>query len=428
MLYTGEMKTYLVGGAVRDELLGTPVKDRDFVVVGQTPDAMQARGYKAVGKGFPVFLHPRTNEEYALARTEKKVGRGHCGFEVVADPTVTLEDDLARRDLTINAIARDTATQQLVDPYGGVADLQAGVLRHVSSAFAEDPLRVLRVARFAARYAHKGFSVHPDTLDLMSRMVSGGELSDLTPERVWGEVSKALAGPSPSVFFSVLRSVGALAVIAPEVDRLYGVPQVAEHHPEIDTGVHTEMVIDQAARHAPGQVDVAFAALVHDLGKGLTPSDQWPRHLDHEKNGVPPVLELCARWKVPTACKELAQAVCAYHLHAHRALEMRPGSLLDLLEKIGAIRQPGRLEPYLQACLADARGRLGFEDRPYPQADYLRAVQAAALSVTSEPYRQAGKQGLELGHAIRIGRLEAISRVRATQRQAEHTPARPKMC
>lgn len=428
MLYTGKMKTYLVGGAVRDELLGTPVKDRDFVVVGQTPEAMLARGYKAVGKGFPVFLHPHTSEEYALARTERKVGRGHCGFEVVADPTVSLEDDLARRDLTINAIARDTSTQQIVDPYGGVADLQAGVLRHVSEAFAEDPLRVLRVARFAARYAHKGFLVHPDTAELMSRMVAGGELSDLTPERVWGEVSKALAGPRPSVFFSVLRSVGALAVIAPEVDRLYGVPQVAEHHPEIDTGIHTEMVIDQAARHAPGQVEVAFAALVHDLGKGLTPSDQWPRHLDHEKNGVSPVLDLCARWKVPTACKELAQAVCAYHLHAHRAMEMRPGSLLELLENIGAIRQPGRLEPYLLACLADARGRLGFDDRPYPQADYLRAVQTAALSVTSEPYRAAGKQGVELGQAIKIGRLEAISRVRAAQRQSDQSPARPKMC
>lgn len=422
------MKTYLVGGAVRDELLGTPVKDRDFVVVGQTPEAMLARGYKAVGKGFPVFLHPRTSEEYALARTEKKVGRGHCGFEVVADTSVTLEDDLSRRDLTINAIARDTQSNELVDPYGGVADLEAGVLRHVSSAFAEDPLRVLRVARFAARYADRGFLVHPDTMDLMSRMVAGGELSDLTQERVWGEVSKALSGPRPSVFFAVLRACGALAVIAPEVDRLYGVPQVAEHHPEIDTGIHTEMVIDQAARHAPGQVDVAFAALTHDLGKGLTHSDQWPRHLDHEKNGVPPVLELCARWKVPNSCKELAQAVCAYHLHAHRALEMRPGSLLELLENIGAIRQPSRLEPYLLACLSDARGRLGLEDRPYPQADYLRAVQQAALSVTSEPYREAGKEGLELGQAIRIGRLAAISRVRAAQRSTSEQTSRPKMC
>jgi len=422
------MKTYLVGGAVRDDLLGTAVKDRDYVVVGQTPEAMLALGYKAVGKGFPVFLDPIAGEEYALARTERKVSRGHCGFEVIADPSVTLESDLSRRDLTINAIARDCESGELVDPYGGINDLRAGVLRHVSEAFAEDPLRVLRVARFAARYADKGFVVHPDTLALMSKMVAADELLDLTAERVWGEVSKALVSSRPSVFFSVLHQVGALRVIAPEIDCLYGVPQVEEHHPEIDTGIHTEMVLDQAARHAPGQVDVAFAALVHDLGKGLTPADQWPRHLDHEKNGVRPVLDLCARWKVPTSCKELAQSVCNYHLHSHRALEMRPGSLLELFENIGAIRQPKRLEPYLMACIADARGRLGFEDRPYPQADYLRTIHEAAISVTSAPYRAAGKMGLELGQAMKIGRLEAISKVRASYRQSDSTSQRRKMC
>lgn len=425
MLYTGDMKTYLVGGAVRDSLLSHPVKDRDFVVVGQTPDAMLAAGFKPVGKDFPVFLHPETSDEYALARTEKKVGRGHTGFEVVADPSVSLEDDLSRRDLTINAIAQDEATGELVDPYGGVADLKAGILRHVSPAFAEDPLRVLRVARFAARYADRGFTVAPQTMELMTQMVDSGELADLTAERVWGEVSKALSCAKPSVFFSTLRQCGALAVIAPEIEALYGVPQPEEHHPEIDSGIHTEMVVDQAAQLAPGNIPVVFAALVHDLGKGLTPKELWPKHVDHEKNGEAPVRELCARWKVPTAYKNLSVSVCVYHLHSHRALEMRPGSLLDLLENIGAIRQPEKLENFLLACEADARGRLGFEDRPYPQADYLRAVQNAAMKVVAAPYLEAGKQGLELGQAIRVGRLEAITQVR--KEHASPASARPKM-
>ena len=416
------MKKYLVGGAVRDELLGRPSKDRDYVVVGQTPETMLAQGYKAVGKDFPVFLHPVSGEEYALARTERKVGKGHCGFEVVADPTVTLDDDLARRDLTINAIAKDLDTGALVAPHGGLEDLKKGILRHVSPAFEEDPLRVLRVARFAARYADLGFSVAPETLSLMGRMAARGDLDELTAERVWGEVSKALTCPRPSVFLQVLRQCGALKAIAPEVDRLYGVPQVEEHHPEIDTGIHTEMVVDQAARLAPGNAEVAFAALVHDLGKGLTPEEEWPKHHKHEENGVQPVLEVCARWKVPADYRALAAAVCEHHLTAHRAMEIRPGTFLSLFENLGVIRRPDRLEPFLMACEADARGRLGLEDRHYPQTDLLRRAHQAALSVTSEPYREAGKTGIELGQAIRIGRLEAISRVRAASRSAPKGP------
>lgn len=417
------MKTYLVGGAVRDALLGLPSKDRDYVVVGETPDAMLARGYKAVGKEFPVFLHPRTGEEYALARTERKVGQGHRGFAVVADPSVTLEDDLARRDLTINAIAEDLDTGERVAPHGGLDDLRAGVLRHVSPAFEEDPLRVLRVARFAARYAPDGFTVAPDTLALMARMVASGALAELTAERVWGEVVKALATPRPSVFLQVLRQCGALRVIAPEVDQLYGVPQVAEHHPEIDAGVHTEMVVDQAARLAPGQPQVAFAALLHDLGKGLTPASEWPRHLTHEEIGEAPVREVCARWRVPTEFRDLAVAVCVHHLTVHRAMEIRPGTALALFEAVGALRRPDRLEPFLLACEADARGRLGLEDRDYPQANRLRAAHQAALAVTSEPFRAKGKEGVALGEAIRAGRLQAIARVRHADQPSRRGPS-----
>lgn len=417
------MRKYLVGGAVRDELLGRASKDRDYVVVGETPQAMLARGYKAVGKDFPVFLHPTSGEEYALARTERKVGRGHCGFEVVADPSVTLEDDLARRDLTINAIAKDLDTGEMVAPHGGLEDLRSGILRHVSPAFEEDPLRVLRVARFAARYADLGFQVAPETMGLMSAMVVRGDLDELTAERVWGEVSKALTCPRPSVFLQVLRQCGALKVVAPEVDKLYGVPQVEEHHPEIDTGIHTEMVVDQAARLAPGNAEVAFAALVHDLGKGLTPPEEWPKHHKHEENGVGPVLELCARWKVPTDYRALATAVCEHHLTAHRAMEIRPGTFLTLFEKVGAIRRPNRLEPFLLACEADARGRLGLEERHYPQTERLRQAHRAALSVSSQPYREAGKTGIELGEAIKAGRLQAIARVRAGKDPAEPVPS-----
>lgn len=413
------MKVFLVGGAVRDAMLGRPVKDRDYVVVGETPAAMVARGFKPVGKDFPVFLHPESGEEYALARTERKTGAGHGGFSMVADPSITLEEDLVRRDLTINAMARDLISGRLVDPMGGARDLQQGVLRHVSEAFPEDPLRILRVARFAARYADLGFVVADETLALMRQMVSAGAVNELTSERIWMEVSHAMGSVKPSAFLEVMRHCGALAVIAPEIDCLYGVPQVAEHHPEVDTGIHTQMVVDQAARLAPGNRRVAFAALVHDLGKGLTPPSEWPRHLKHEENGLGPVRELCARWKVPTDFAQLAENVCVHHLKAHLAPSLRPGTLLSLFEAVGAIRQPSRLEDFLVACEADARGRLGLEDRLYPQSDWLRRTHAAALMVTAGPFIAAGKVGREVGEAMALARLQAIAKTRSELGKAD---------
>ena len=420
------MDAYLVGGAVRDGWLGHPVKDRDFVVIGQTPQAMLGRGFRAVGQEFPVFLHPQTGEEYALARTERRVGPGHRGFAVVADPSVTLEEDLSRRDLTINAIAQDLATGRLIDPHGGVADLERGVLRHVSPAFEDDPLRVLRVARFAARYAPRGFSIDPDTLALMARMVADGKLAELTPERVWGEVRGALMCERPSVFLQTLRSCGALAVIAPELDALYGVPQVAAHHPEIDTGVHTEMVLDQAARLAPGNAQVGFAALVHDLGKALTPAEQWPTHHDHESGGLPPVRAVCARWKVPSDYAALAEGVCALHLVAHRALEARPGTLMGVFDALDGWRRRDRIEPFVLACEADARGRLGLEDRDYRQAQFLRDAHAAASLVSARPFVEAGLQGEAVGQALRAARLKAITQVRDAMRREPGREKKPK--
>jgi tRNA nucleotidyltransferase (CCA-adding enzyme) len=413
------MRTYLVGGAVRDALLGRPVKDQDFVVVGQTPDAMLALGFKAVGKDFPVFLHPENGEEYALARTERKTGAGHGGFAFVADASVTLEMDLMRRDLTINAIARDLETGEHVDPYGGQVDLERRVLRHVSEAFAEDPLRVLRVARFAARYADLGFTVAPETMDLMRQMVQQGALNELTSERVWMEVKHALTTTRPSRFLEVLRECGGLAVVAPEIDVLYGVPQVEEHHPEVDTGIHTQMVVDQAAKLAPGDARVGFAALVHDLGKGLTDPAEWPKHHKHEENGVQPVLELCERWRVPTEYRELAVAVCEHHLNAHRAVEVRPGTLLSLVDRVGAIRRPDRLLPFLLTCEADARGRLGFENRVYPQTQLMLDVQKAALSITAAPFVAQGKVGKEIGEAMQVARLRAVTEVRDAFRRQQ---------
>lgn len=413
------MHTYLVGGAVRDALLGRPVKDQDFVVVGETPAAMLARGFKAVGKDFPVFLHPENGEEYALARTERKTGAGHGGFAFVADASVTLEMDLMRRDLTINAIAQDLVTGEHVDPYGGRRDLEQRVLRHVSEAFAEDPLRVLRVARFAARYADLGFTVAPETMELMRTMVRQGALNELTSERVWMEVRHALTSAQPSRFLEVLRECEGLAVVAPEIDQLYGVPQVEEHHPEVDTGIHTQMVVDQAAKLAPGDARVGFAALVHDLGKGLTDPAEWPKHHKHEENGVEPVLALCERWRVPTEFKELAVAVCEHHLNAHRATEVRPGTLLSLLDRVGAIRRPDRLMPFLLACEADARGRLGFEDRHYPQTQLMVDVQKAALAITAAPFVAAGKVGPEIGEAMQVARLRAVTGVRDAFRQQQ---------
>jgi tRNA nucleotidyltransferase (CCA-adding enzyme) len=405
------MRIYLVGGAVRDKLLQRPVADRDYVVVGARPEDMLARGYKPVGKDFPVFLHPDSGDEHALARTERKTGRGYHGFAVDAEPTVTLEQDLARRDLTINAMAEDEHGA-LVDPFGGRSDLDKRMLRHVSPAFVEDPVRVLRVARFAARYAPLGFRVADETMALMQGMVTDGEIDHLVPERVWTETRKALAEAQPSAFLRVLRDAGALRVLFPEVDALYGVPQRAEFHPEVDTGTHVEMVLDMAAQLAPGNDLVGFCALVHDLGKALTATDMLPGHIGHEQRGVAPLRALAARLKVPTEHLALGELVCREHLNAHRALELRPSTVLRLLESLDALRRPQRLDVFLAACEADARGRLGHADVPYPQADYLRAAREAAAAVTAAPFVAEGLSGPAIGQAMQRARTAAIATVK----------------
>ncbi|SEM43823.1 tRNA nucleotidyltransferase (CCA-adding enzyme) [Luteibacter sp. UNCMF331Sha3.1] len=404
------MDIYLVGGAVRDQLLGRPVVDRDWVVVGATPEDMLAQGYRAVGKDFPVFLHGDTKEEYALARTERKTGRGYHGFAFHADPSVTVEQDLERRDLTINAIAqREDGT--LVDPFGGVGDIEARVLRHVSDAFAEDPVRLLRVARFAARYAPLGFRVADETMALMRRMVDDGEVDHLVPERVWTETRKALAEPMPSAFLRVLRDSGALRVLFPEVDALYGVPQRPEYHPEVDTGIHEELVLDAAAALAPGDSLVGWCAFTHDLGKALTPADVLPRHIMHEQRGIEPVRAISARLKVPVEYAFMAEMVCKHHLNAHMALELRPTTILRLLDALGALRRPERLETFLLACMADKRGRLGSAQADYPQADFLRACRTAAASITSQPFVAQGLQGPAIGEAMKKAQATAIAGV-----------------
>ena len=405
------MRTYLVGGAVRDKWLGRPVVDHDYVVVGAHPDELLALGYKPVGKDFPVFLHPTSGEEYALARTERKIGHGYHGFAFHADPSVTLEQDLARRDLTINAIAEDEHGV-LVDPYGGMGDLEQRVLRHVSPAFVEDPVRLLRVARFAARFEPLGFTVADETMALLQQMVRDGEIDHLVPERVWAETRKALGEAQPSAFLRLLRDTGALAVLFPEIDALYGVPQRAEFHPEIDTGVHLEMVLDAAARLAPGDDLVGFCALTHDLGKALTPTDELPRHVGHEHRGVAPLRVLAARLKVPTEYAELAEFVCREHLNAHRALELKPSTVLKLLASLDALRRPERLTTFLTACMADKRGRLGHEQDDYPQATWLRQARDAAASVSSGPFVAAGLQGPAVGAAMEKGRIEAIAKMK----------------
>jgi len=380
------MKTYIVGGAVRDRLLGLPVADRDHVVVGATPDDMVAQGYQPVGKDFPVFLHPLTHEEYALARTERKSGHGYKGFKVYATPEVTLEEDLLRRDLTINAMAEDEAGA-LIDPYGGQRDLAAKIFRHVSAAFAEDPVRILRVARFAARFTD--FSVAPETNALMRQMVDSGEVDALVPERVWQEIARGLMDAQPSRLFRVLRDCGALARLFPEIDRLFGVPQPPEHHPEVDTGVHIMLVIDWAARQGLS-LPVRFAALTHDIGKGVTPPELWPEHHGHEAKSVELVRALSERIRVPADCRDLAVAVAREHGIVHRALELRPGTVVELLERIDAFRRPDRFEEFLQACECDFRGRPGYEDKPYPAPDYLRqALQAAQAIDAAEVARNA---------------------------------------
>jgi tRNA nucleotidyltransferase (CCA-adding enzyme) len=406
------MKTYLVGGAVRDRLLGLSGGDRDFVVVGETQDAMRARGFKPVGRDFPVFLHPDTGEEHALARTERKSGRGYRGFVVDADPSVTLEEDLGRRDFTINAIAEDDAGT-LVDPFGGVRDIRARVLRHVGPAFVEDPLRVLRAARFMARLAPLGFSIAPETLALMRRMVDGGELAELVPERVWQELSRALAAPAPAAFVRTLRACGALAVVLPEVDALYGVPQRAEYHPEVDTGAHVELVLGMAAMLAPGDALIGFAALTHDLGKALTPAGVLPRHIGHEGAGIAPLNALCARLKVPAVHRQLAAMACREHLNVHRLLELRASTVHDLLARCDGFRQPARIAQLAVVCEADKRGRAGLENVPYPQAAELLRLQAAALSIRAADVAREGLDGPALGEALRRARIRAIERARA---------------
>ena len=407
------MEVYLVGGAVRDALLGRPVAERDWVVVGATPAELEARGFQPVGRDFPVFLHPETREEHALARLERKTGPGYRGFVTDFAPTVTLEDDLRRRDLTVNAIAR-AADGTLVDPHGGQRDLEARVLRHVSPAFVEDPVRILRVARFAARFAPLGFTVAPETLELMRTMVSAGEADALVAERVWKETERALAEPRPDVFVEVLRACGALRVVLPEVDALFGVPQPEKHHPEVDTGAHVLLALRCAARReAP--VAVRFAVLVHDVGKGLTPASRWPAHHGHENAGLAPIEALAARLRVPNEPRELALLVARFHTHVHRAFELRPETVLELLESSDAFRRPERFAQLLEACECDARGRLGFESRPYPQRDYLAAAQAVAAAAQLEAAERAGLPGAQIGAAQRRKRLAALTAFKASR-------------
>jgi tRNA nucleotidyltransferase (CCA-adding enzyme) len=400
------MQIYKVGGAVRDRLLGRPVTDIDWVVVGATVEQMQAQGYRPVGADFPVFLHPHSGEEYALARTERKSGRGYGGFTFHASPEVTLEEDLVRRDLTINAMAEDEQGR-ITDPYKGQQDLQDRILRHVSPAFAEDPLRVLRVARFAARYAGLGFQVAPETLALMRELSESGELQALTAERSWKEIARALMEEQPQVFIQVLRDCGALKQLMPELDVLFGVPQPAAHHPEIDTGVHTLSVLEQAARHNQPQT-VRWACLLHDLGKGLTPEEEWPRHIAHEHRGLKAIKAVNQRFKVPRDCQELALLVGEYHTHGHRALELKASTLLELLQRFDVYRRPQRFEEFIAACEMDARGRLGLEERDYPQAAYLRGAADAARAVAVQPLVEKGFTGQGLGEAIKRERLNAL--------------------
>ncbi|WP_277373720.1 multifunctional CCA addition/repair protein [Pseudomonas sp. AA-38] len=400
------MQIYKVGGAVRDRLLGRPISEVDWVVVGASAEQMLELGYRPVGADFPVFLHPQTGEEYALARTERKSGRGYGGFTFHASPEVTLEEDLIRRDLTVNAMAEDEQGN-LVDPYGGQQDLAARLLRHVSPAFAEDPLRVLRVARFAARYAPLGFAVAPETQALMRQLAESGELADLTPERSWKEISRALMEPRPDVFVQVLRDCGALAALLPEVDVLFGVPQPEAHHPEIDTGVHVLAVLRQCAEHQQ-PLNVRWASLLHDVGKGLTPEVEWPRHIAHEHKGLRLIEAINARCKVPRDCAEMAALVGEFHTHGHRALELRPSTLLELLQRFDVFRRPQRFAEFVAACEMDARGRQGLEQRDYPQAAYLLGAAEAARQVPVKPLLEKGFKGAELGEALNRERLNAI--------------------
>lgn len=401
------MNIYMVGGAVRDQLLGLPIKDRDWVVVGATPDEMLAQGYTQVGQDFPVFLHPETREEYALARTERKTAAGYRGFEVHAAPDVTLEQDLGRRDLTINAMAL-SPDGTLIDPFNGSEDLNRRQLRHVAEAFIEDPVRVLRVARFATRLAALGFEVADETNTLMQKIVEAGEVDALVAERVWSEIERALNEPTPATFFTTLRACGALARILPEVDALFGVPQPEQHHPEIDTGVHTMMVLDSAAKLS-SDPEVRFAALCHDLGKGNTPRDKWPSHHGHEERGAKLLLSLCKRLRVPKSFREIALLVARYHTHCHRADELRPDTLLKTLEALDVFRRPDRLTQFLLACEADSRGRTGFEEAAYPQAERFALACQAASTIDIRALVEQGHSGKALANEIHATRVHAIS-------------------
>ena len=408
MRFPEHIQVYVVGGAVRDRLLGLPVRDRDHVVVGATPEDMTALGFQPVGKDFPVFLHPRTHEEYALARTERKTARGYKGFQVYATPDVTLEEDLRRRDLTINAMA-ENAAGELFDPYGGRADLEARVFRHVSAAFSEDPVRILRVARFAARFAD--FTVAPETLQLMTEMVDCGEADHLVAERVWQELAKGLMEKTPSRMFEVLRDCGALARLLPEVNKLWGVPQRAEYHPEIDTGIHLMMVLDMSAR-LQTSLPVRVACLFHDLGKGTTAPEMLPRHLGHEERSARLLKGICERLRLPTECRELADVVAREHGNIHRSGDLNAAAVMRLLERCDAIRKPQRFAEVVLACECDARGRLGLNESPYPQGPRLLAALTAAQSVATHliaaSAMNTGASGKKVGELIHLARVEAV--------------------
>ena len=407
------MQIYKVGGAVRDRLLEREVVDHDYVVVGATVEEMLAAGYTPVGKDFPVFLHPETHEEYALARTERKVAKGYHGFEFYAAPDVTLEDDLVRRDLTINAIAEDEEGN-LYDPYHGIDDLNNRILRHVSPSFAEDPLRVLRVARFAARYADYGFTIAEETMAMMQCLVDHDEVDALVAERVWQEVEKALIDVNPWIFFQVLRQCGALSRLFPEIEQLYGVPQSKQWHPEVDTGIHTMMVLEQSVRLSPEPV-VRFAALVHDLGKGTTPKEEWPKHVEHEARGVPLVETLCKRLKVPRQYSALALLVTEFHLNYHRIEELKPSTVVDLLSRLDAFRRPERFEHFLLACEADSRGRPGYENMPDDKTQLFRRYFDAANEVSPREIVAQGYKGADIAEQLRLSRITAVRAVTTTK-------------
>ena len=403
------MQRYLVGGAVRDEQLGIPHKERDWCVVGATPDELLAAGYRQVGKDFPVFLHPDTGEEYALARMERKTAPGYHGFAFDFSPDVSIEDDLSRRDLTINAIAKD-ADGHLIDPHGGMRDIDDRVLRHVSDAFTEDPVRILRVAKFASRFLHFGFSIAEDTMSLMRRMVDDGEVDALVPDRVWKETEEALLGTGSRIYFEVLRECGALRILFPEVDALFGVPQPEKWHPEIDTGVHTLMVLEQAEKASP-DLEVRFAALTHDLGKATTPKSKLPSHPGHEIRGCKLIRQMAERLPVPNAARDVALLVAEFHTHCHRAFELRDKTVVKVLEKTDAFRRPERFEQFIVACEADARGRTGLEDRPYPQADFFRGACAAAQGVDDAAIAKQHERS-KIPAAIRQAREDAVGQFR----------------